>query len=245
MTAVILTVSLALATTFAEPDRRIVTPGVSPSRAACSAAERREALRAMQTAVLAAVPDEIPSLRKAIQPGGSLAGRRLSHGYVVLAGAGGVALDDLQAQEPVPPLLIYAPAASSAPADWLDFDGPDDPYRLVGWGYFAPYAPGSSPPDRTCVSAGDWMVHEAGWHLKDGGMQLTAGAEAEPPRPAGLEVHMWHPRVWDLHVWRGADGVASIGFANPSARPGGFELPADSFFRPGDRTATPRAPRDH
>ena len=73
----------------------------------------------------------------------------------------------------------------------------------MGWAYFAPYAPGSSPPRRPCVGADEWLVHEAGWHLKDGGMQLTTGAVEEPPRPAGTDIHLWHTRVWDLHVWRG------------------------------------------
>ena len=30
-------------------------------------------------------------------------------------------------------------ALQQAVSDWLDFDGPDDPYRLAGWAYVAPY----------------------------------------------------------------------------------------------------------
>jgi hypothetical protein len=74
------------------------------------------------------------------------------------------------------------------------------------------------------------LVHDAGWHLKDGGMHVTPGATKEPPRPAGLAIHMWHPQGWDLHVWRGEDGVPTVAFANPHARRGGKELPDDACF---------------
>ncbi len=200
-------------------------------RTGCTDAQRRDALRTMQTAVLGAVPDEIPSMAAAVRPGGSLAGWRLSHGYVVLAGAGAVGLDNLSAREPVPQLLLYAPSDASTPADWRDFDGPDDPYRLVGWGYIGPFTPGSQPPQRRCIAPDAWLVHEAGWHLRDGDMRLTPGAATEPPRPAGLDVLMWHPRIWDLHAWRGADGVARVTPANPDERPGGLSLPAAAFLR--------------
>jgi hypothetical protein len=211
---------------------------VDPERTGCSAEQRREALKTMQEEVLRSVPGLISSLGDALQPGGPLAGWRLSHGYVVLAGAGAVAVDNIEAKDPVPPLLLYEPSRSSAPGDWLDFDGPDDPYRLIGWAYFGPYAPGSQPPARRCIGPGEWLVHEAGWHLKDGDMHLTPGATTEPPRPPGLAIHMWHPPIWDLHVWRGEDGVATVAFANPKARPGGLQLPGDSFRRvvPGIQT---------
>ena len=82
---------------------------------------------------------------------------------------------------------------------------------------------------RRCIAEDEWVVHEAGWHLKDGGMQLTPGVATEPPRPPELDVHMWHPRVWDIHVWRG-DDVPAATFANPRAREGGVKLPDGSFF---------------
>jgi hypothetical protein len=207
--------------------------GVSrgPAADSCAPSQRRDALRAMQAAVLAAAPDRIASMTKALAPGGPLAGWRLAHGHVVLSTAGAIGVDNLEAREPLPPLLLYAPSETSAPADWLDFDGPDDPYRLVGWGYLAPYAPSSTPPQRPCIEANEWLVHEAGWHLLDGGMHLTPGATTEPPRPPGLKILMWHPRVWALHAWRGGDGVPSTAFANPGRKKGGLDLPADAFFR--------------
>jgi hypothetical protein len=70
----------------------------------------------------------------------------------------------------------------------------------------------------------------AEWHLKDGGMRLTPDAVTEPVRPDGLAIHMWHPRVWELHVWRGDDDVPTIAYANPTARAGRRELPDAAFF---------------
>jgi hypothetical protein len=75
-------------------------------------------------------------------------------------------------------------------------------------------------------------VHDAGWHLTNGGMLVTPDAAVEPPRPK-LDVGfvVWHPQYWDLHVWPGEDGVPTISFANPRARPGGLSLPEEAFFR--------------
>jgi hypothetical protein len=130
------------------------------------------------------------------------------------------------------------------PSDWLDFDGPDDPYRLAGWAYVAPYTKGSMPPSRRCIAPEEWFVHEAGWHLKDGGMHLTPGGSEEPPRPRGLAIHMWHPQVWDLHVWRGRDGVAIVAFDNPHERKGGKQLPGGAFFDAGkEHQHAPLTPR--
>jgi hypothetical protein len=188
-------------------------------------------LRAEQTKVLAAAPLQVASLDEAIEPGGPLAGWRLSHGLVVIAGGEAVPLDNLQAKEPLPPLLLYAPAATSSPADWLDFDGPDGPYRLVGWGYLAPYEEGRPPPSRPCIDAREWSLHEAGWHTRDGGMLLTPGVAAEPPPPeTDVGVYFWHPRAWSIHYWRGDDGEPTVAFDNPRARPGGVRLPEGAFL---------------
>lgn len=210
---------------------------------ACSTQEREQVLRDMQAEALSAAPAELESLARAVEPGGLLDGWRLSHGFVALATAGAVAADNLEAAPPLPPLLLYEPSPASSSADWLDFDGPDDPYRLVGWAYVAPYMPGSEPPFRRCIAAEEWVVHEAGWHLHDGGMRLTPGLDAEPARPPGLAIHMWHPRVWDLHVWRGPDGVPTVAFANPRERRGGKELPAGAFFRVEGGSPRPLNPR--
>lgn len=204
---------------------------VSIEDTGCTAEERRSALRDMQAQVLDAVPEEVDSLKEATAADGPLAGWRLSHGLVVLSSAGAVAIDNIKTRDPVPQLLLYAPSSSTSAADWLDFDGDDGPYRLAGWGYIAPYQPGSAPPARRCIAPGEWLVHEAGWHMRDGGMVLTPGAETEPPRgDREGQIHMWHPQVWDLHVWRGENGVAIVSFANPNAAGGGKDLPREAFF---------------
>jgi hypothetical protein len=209
----------------------------------CTPGERREALRVLQAAVLRVAPHEVESLEEAVKPGGVLAGWRLSHGLVVIDGAGGAAVDDLEAKDPMPPILLYEPSPASSPAEWLDFDGDDGPYRLVGWGKIAPYSPGSSPPSLPCIAKSEWFVHEAGWHLMDGGMRLTPDATDAPPHSEheGRD-YFWHPRAWDIHFWVGDDGVPAISFHNPHARRGGVRLPEDAFFYIVDGKQQPPPP---
>lgn len=163
--------------------------------------------------------------------GGPLGGWQLPHGHVVLAGQGAVSLGSVESKYPMPQVLQYAPAPASSPSDWLDIDGPDGPYQLVGWAYLAPYEKGSAPPSLRCIAASEWFVHEAGWHLMDGGMLLTPDATAEPPRPqlkAGIM--FWHPQFWDIHVWSGEDGAPAISLDNPKDPGGGLKLSEGSFF---------------
>jgi hypothetical protein len=196
----------------------------------CGTQRRAEVLRSLQRQVLQSVPHQLDSLEDATKRGGRLEGWRLSHGHVVLAGAGAVAVDNTHMRPPMPQLLLYAPAPSSSPADWIDFDGPDGPYQLVGWAFLAPYKVGSTPPELPCLRVDDWFVHEAGWHLTNGTMLLTPGAETEPPRPPiKTGVHFWHPSGWDIHFWIGND-VPTIAFDNPRARDGGLCLPDGSFY---------------
>lgn len=216
----------------------------------CTPEQRARALSRMQAQVLQAAPRQLESLAEATAPGGSLAGWRLSHGHVVMAGGGAVAVDNLQAMAPLPHVLLYAPSPATAPEEWLDFDGPDAPYTLVGWAHVAPYGPRSRPPALDCIAASEWFIHEAGWHLLDGDMLLTPGAAAEPPRPPRADnIYFWHPRVWDIHFWVAEDGPPAVSFSNPRARHGGLELPVGSFFRLEDgrkrliRQVNPRQPR--
>jgi len=216
----------------AAPAQAQAVASQDPSQpAACTAKQRNQMLRSLQTRVLAHLPQRVDALDRAVAPGGPLAGWMLSHGLVVLAGSGGVAVHKLDVTYPLPQVLIYAPSSESSPTDWLDFDGPDGPYQLVGWGYVAPYKVGSEPPSLPCIARDEWLLHEAGWHLMDGGMLLTPGAIKEPPRPRDLAVYFWHPQVWDLHVWRQSSGVPSVSFANPNARLGGLRLPDGAFLQ--------------
>jgi hypothetical protein len=196
----------------------------------CTQEERREALRTLQRQVLQLVPRELESLDKAIEPGGPLAGYRFPHGHVVMAHSGAVPIGNLRAnpysvERPMPQILQYAPSPTSNPRDWLDFNGEDGPYRLIGWVYLAPFDP-AGPPRRRCIDASEWFVHDAGWHLMDGGMLATPDATGEPPRPQlPVGIYLWHEKQWDLHFWIQDDGVPTISFANPKAPGGGFRLP--------------------
>lgn len=196
----------------------------------CTPAQRNEVLRSWQSLVQRTFPREVQSLTDATRPGGPLQGWRLSHGHVVIAGGGAVPLDNANNKAPMPQILMYAPSPSSSPADWIDFDGPDGPYRLIGWAYFAPFDNSSGPPELRCIREDEWVVHEAGWHLLNGGMLLTPDATAEPPRPpVRAGILMWHPRVWDIHFWM-SDNGPTVAFDNPRAPDGGLCLPEASFY---------------
>jgi len=197
----------------------------------CTLDERREALRALQSQVLKVAPTKLDSLKDAVQPGGPLAGGRLTHGHVVMAHTGAAPVSTRRAKDPMPQLLQYAPSPSSSPAEWLDFDGPDGPYHLIGWAYLVRFEPGSRPPSRRCIAESEWFIHEAGWHLMDGGMLITPDAVKEPPRPQlNVGIYYWHPRFWDIHFWIGDDGVPTISYANPKAPRGGLHLPDGAAF---------------
>ena len=203
------------------------------ARAPCTPEQREAVLEAMQARVLEAAPARVESLSEAVEPGGALDGWRLAHGHVVLEGAGAVPLDNLDAAPPLPPLLLYAPSPATTPDDWLDFDGDDGPYTLVGWAFFAPHGP-EPPRMLECIEPDEWFVHEAGWHTRDGGMRLTPDTPYEqPPPPAGVDVLFWHPRVWDIHFWIEEDGPPAVSFDNPNARPGGLALPEGAFYGNG------------
>ena len=97
----------------------------------CTSEERREALRALQSQVLHVAPQQLDSLQAAVQPGGPLAGWGMGHGHVVMAHTGAVPVGNRRTKDPWPQLLQYAPSPSSSSAAWLDWDGPDGPYRVT------------------------------------------------------------------------------------------------------------------
>ena len=198
----------------------------------CTVEERRDVLRAMQAQVLEVAPRQLDSLEKAIQPRGVLAAWILSHGHVVFAHSGAVPVGNARAKDPWPQLLQYAPSPSSSPSEWLDFNGPDGPYRLIGWAYLERYEGGSRPPRKRCIADAEWYIHDAGWHLMNGSMLATPDATAEPARPKlDVGIVVWHPQYWDLHMWMGEDGIPTVSFANPKAPGGGLHLPDEVNYR--------------
>lgn len=92
----------------------------------------------------------------------------MAYGHGVLAGAGGVVVDNVEAKDPMPQFLIYVPLPSSSPADWLDFDGPDDPYRLIGW--VISFSISRAPAHRAAAA----LRRVSGSFTKQGGTLKTA-----------------------------------------------------------------------
>ena len=190
-------------------------------------------LARLQRQVLDRFPHRLDSIRKHVTDERStLFGYELSHGDVVLAGMG---LTLVQfADSTKPELLFYWPAEASA-SEWLDFDGPDGPYELVGWGYLPElYEPSPDPPAMECIDGGDWFVHEAGWHLLDGDMVATPESRLEEPdipRELKGKVLYWHPAGWDLHLWI-RSAVPEVSLLNRAASEGGLVIEDRVFWYP-------------
>jgi len=103
---------------------------------------------------------------------------------------------------------------------------PDPPYRLIGWAYSEPQRDARRRPRLGCVPSKHWFLHEAGYHLANGGFEPTPPVPPEQTpggrrifRPADTPLAVvqpggppyfsfprpapepWHPRIWDLHMW--------------------------------------------
>lgn len=145
-----------------------------------------------------------------------------------------------------PSLAFYAPRPRAPDETVASYNSTvseplfaDSPYSFIGIAYTAAYDP-ARRPTVGCIPSHQWFVHEAGFHLLNGGMLMTPPNDngvrgsgtifAAPPvfPPPGV----WHSRFWDLHVWLPPDGNP----ANPIMtilRPGGvpgLTLPAGAFF---------------
>lgn len=227
----------------------------------CSSSNRRELLTAEQRAVLELVGD-LTTLRDHADLAAlaAVGYKDYDHYFVSFAGQG-LAILDLTRFADVrpgnPSLLLYEPSPDAA--DVTDIDGPDFPYSLAGWGYAGPNYGYDKQNQRPvyptdladlCLGAGDWFVHERGIHPAD-----TGGMHSVPPKEEqeGEEEHghasgdtfpipgvegpvgFSHPRIWDIHLWLGTDGVPSISILNPGrCIPG---IPSDvgvAWFHPED-----------
>jgi len=147
-----------------------------------------------------------------------------------------------------PDLLFYAPrprAAGETLADYMDdISAPDttnNPYTFIGVAYTQLYDP-DERPIMGCIPSDAWFVHEAGYHLQTGQMFPTPPAEGpiagsanmltRPPGARPGQRMLWHPRLWDLHVWIDpAGGPPVMSIYRPGGVPG-LALPPVVFFRP-------------
>lgn len=132
----------------------------------------------------------------------------------------------------------------------------DNPYQLFGWAYAKsigpsdaqPVAPSGAPaegntnpplrrPVLSCVPHHEWFIHAAGIHRADGSfapraspLAATAGdLQANPTAPPPI----FHPDLWDIHLFRSEDGVAKFGILDPTpGAPTGIAAAANSFYYP-------------
>jgi hypothetical protein len=150
-----------------------------------------------------------------------------------------------------PDLLFYAPRAQDpdeSSAEYLTAitdQLPDPPYSLAGWAYGRVYDGIPGPPARRpslgCIPSDAWFIHEAGYHLPDGNMALTPPNEDVPGAvPVGVnafpvpptDAGVWHPRIWDLHLWVNDTNTPDVAIFSPTPIAGLSGLPAGIFFQP-------------
>ena len=152
-----------------------------------------------------------------------------------------------------PDLLLFSPSATTGQVDSVDLLA-DEPYSLIGWAYgaavgqdssnntdarFTPGAPFtlSNRPQLGCMPHEAWFIHEAGWHLHDGGFDVDETPGSELVGPIGS---IYHRRIWDLHLWLTTTGNLQVPrltqFNEPTPNtpvPGfGATFPAGGFFIP-------------
>lgn len=124
----------------------------------------------------------------------------------------------------------------------------DPPYRMIGFAFAQPHIPQVSRPSLGCVPSENWFIHEAGWHLTDGGFRPTPPREivrgerrlldrSEDPAARIRQKGdlMWHGRIWDMHFWfdpacpdRSCPPIVSIFAPFPVL---GLTLPEPLFFK--------------
>lgn len=220
----------------------------------CSAAERRSSLALEQRRVLKLVKDfrvlrNQADLDRLAQPREGVQFFVLSHRFNSIRGMGFTIVNGGQVTGPgKPAMLLYKPSHKAK--NVTDPDGPDFPYELVGWGYAGPYTPGQPPafpddPGLRCVRPTDWFVHERSVHPADTWQNIPVPPVEDypgqdpgslPPLPDECDppcVGEPHPRIWDLHVWFGANGVPTLSMLNPGKPIPGFDPEVGvGFFYP-------------
>ncbi len=214
--------------------------------------ESDESLKAAQATIIAEFGDGLTDPEKQLP----LHWRIMPHGQVSLRN-GAVGFARMSVEEMIqlvenptahnPSLLLYLPrprkegeTAEAYHAAITDAH-PDPPYRLAGWAYGKLFHPSKRPrfSDEACVASHEWFVHEAGYHLLPSGKmalrppsEIIRGSKASHlldmnPLPKGFAI--FHPRFWDLHVWRNAEGPPTVSSDPPFDVPG-LVLPEGTFF---------------
>jgi len=175
----------------------------------------------------------------------------LGLGFIDL-GLGGLNLFRDQPRIGEPDLLFFEPrdqreneTAGEYATDLSNPTTNNAPYGFIGVAHTWLYNP-AERPTMGCIPSDAWFVHEAGYHLDNGLMLLTPPVEARkglgnmlqrpqtPPRPTTSM--LWHPRLWDIHIWNDPGGGTPVmQIFRPQGVPG-LRLEADGaevvFFHP-------------
>lgn len=173
-----------------------------------------------------------------------------AHGLASLANngvtfAGRANLDhDRIAEVGDPHLLFYAPrdripgeSEEAYLAAITETENRDEPYRIIGAAWTEVHRNAKRRPHlMDCIPSSEWFVHESGFHQSDGRMRLVPPEEDflgqvavsnEDPTPAQLaqapsDMILWHPRIWDLHLWLpdDPDALPFLSIYSPRSVPG-------------------------
>lgn len=148
----------------------------------------------------------------------------------------------------MPDILLFRPAGNRV----TDADGPDNPYRLIGWGYAETIRPSSAQPRGStgapannsrpaqrrprlhCVPHHEWFIHSSGFHYSDG--TFWPRSEPEPDRddagghPSSAS---FLPALWYVLFFVNVGEAPTIGMVK-SREPAlpGITAPPNSFYYP-------------
>lgn len=207
-------------------------------------------LRAEQAAVLAAFPAPttfgaivaagfVPTHGAASTRGMGVAFMRMSSVGADVANSLESAMANLPAPTfGTPDILLFMPSGSGAA---VEDQIPEASYTLIGWAYGQSIRPRSGkplPPSGgraaldprpvqprpvlPCVPHHEWFVHASGIHHPNGAFTPAA----LPP----LVPTVFHPDIWDIHFFAGADGTPRMAVTDPVRTVPGLTSPQNAFF---------------
>lgn len=222
-------------------------------RSKCGFIERQRTLAVEQRRILKLVGDlrvlrNEADLARLAEPRDGTKFYIYSHMFASMRGMGFTVVNGGETGPGKPALLLYRP--SSKAKNVIEPNGPDFPYELVGWGYASPYTPGIIPnyptdPGLRCVMDKEWLVHERSVHPFDTWQNIPVppvedyhGQAAGNTPPTADEctpacVGAGHPRLWDIHLWLGSWGTATVSLLYPGKAIPGFDPGVGTgFFYP-------------